>query len=60
MLGFVNNLKYDDHDFVYIGKFSEFMKQFYMEFKGEGPSRDSILEPKQWIVGLFNTRIMIL
>jgi hypothetical protein len=55
MLGFVNKIKYDDHDFPYMGKFPKFVKHIYMESKGEGPSRDPILEPKQWIAGLYNT-----
>jgi hypothetical protein len=29
-----------------------------MESKGEGPSGDPILEPKQWIAGLYNIGIM--
>jgi hypothetical protein len=58
MLGCVNKLKYVDHDVADMGKFPEFVQQVYMESKGEGPSGDPILEPKQWIAGLYNTRIM--
>jgi hypothetical protein len=47
MLGFVNKLKYDDHDVVDMGNFPEFAEQVYMEIKGAGPSGDPILEPKQ-------------
>jgi hypothetical protein len=32
--------------------------QNYLENKGEGPSRTPLLEPTQWILGLYNTRIM--
>jgi hypothetical protein len=55
MLGFVNKINYDDHDVVYMGNFPEFVKKVYMESKGEGPAGDPILEPKQWIRGLYNT-----
>jgi hypothetical protein len=58
MLGIVNKLKYVDHDVAYMGKFPEFTQQVYMEIKGEGPSRDPILELKQWITGIYNTWIM--
>jgi hypothetical protein len=39
-------------------KFLVFVSQVYMERKGEGPSGDPILEPKQWISSLYNTGIM--
>jgi hypothetical protein len=55
MLGCVNKLKYVDHDVADRGKFPEFAQQVYMESKGEGPSGDPILEPKEWIAGLYNT-----
>jgi len=58
MLGFVNKINYDDHDVVYMGNFPEFVQKVYMESKGEGPAGDPILEPKQWIGGLYNTWIM--
>jgi hypothetical protein len=58
MLGFVNKLKYVDHDVADIGKFPKFVQQVYMDNRGEGPLVDPILEPKQWIIGLYNTRIM--
>ena len=46
MLGYVNKLKYVDHDVENIGKFPDFAQQVYMESIGEGPSGDPILEPK--------------
>jgi len=36
----------------------EFMLQIYMESKGPSPSEYPIVEPKQWIPGLYNTIIM--
>ena len=55
MLGCVNKLKYVDHDVPNKGKFHEFMQQVYMESKGEGAEGDPIMEPKNWIAGLYNT-----
>jgi hypothetical protein len=39
-------------------KFLEFALQVYMESKGTISSGVPILEPKQWIAGLYNTGIM--
>jgi hypothetical protein len=58
MLGSINKLKYVDHDMTDIGNFVEFSQQMYMDIKGEVPSRDPILELKQWIAGLYNIGIM--
>ena len=42
MLRSVNKLKYVDHDVADKGKFCEFVEQFYMESRGEGPPGDPI------------------
>jgi hypothetical protein len=54
----VEKLKYVDHDVANIDKFPEFALQVYMERKWTSSSIFPILEPKQWITGLYNTRIM--
>jgi hypothetical protein len=51
MLGYVNKLRYSNHDVKDMEKFPKFAQQGYMERKGEVPSGDPILEPKQWIAG---------
>jgi hypothetical protein len=40
------------------GGFLSFAPQIYMKSKGAVPSGDPILEPKEWIMGLYNTIIM--
>jgi hypothetical protein len=47
MLGSINKLKYVDHDVEETRNLCEFVQQVYMESRGEGPSRDPILELKQ-------------
>jgi hypothetical protein len=58
LLGCIDKLRYADHDVSDTGKFPEFMQQVYMEILGTGPLGDPVLQPKQWIAGLFNTGIM--
>jgi hypothetical protein len=58
ILGCVDKLKYSDHDVTDRDKFPEFAPQVYMERKGTSSSGVPILEPKQWIAGLYNTGIM--
>jgi hypothetical protein len=58
ILGCVEKLRYADHDVADRDKFPEFEPQVYMERKGISVSGVPILEPKQWITGLYNTRIM--
>jgi hypothetical protein len=58
MVGGVNTMKYSDHDVADAIKFPYLAQQNYMECKGEGPSGAPLLEPAQWILGLYNTGIM--
>jgi hypothetical protein len=58
MLGFVPKLKYADHDITEVAKFLELAQEIYMERKGISSLGVPILEPKQWITGLYNTCIM--
>jgi hypothetical protein len=51
-------MRYSYHDVSDRDNFHEFVPQFYMERKGTSSSGVPILEPKQWIVGLYNTGIM--
>jgi hypothetical protein len=60
MLRCVDKLKHVDHDVGDMSKFLEFTSKVYMEIKGLGPSRDPILELKQWTAGIYNTCVMIL
>jgi hypothetical protein len=58
MVGGVNTMKYSDHDVADTIKFLDLSQQNYMESRGEGPSGAPLLEPAQWILGLYNTGIM--
>jgi hypothetical protein len=58
MVDGVNFIKYFDHDVVDVTKFSDLASQNYLESRGEGPSGMTLLEPTQWILGLYNTGIM--
>jgi hypothetical protein len=58
MVGGVNGLKYSDHDVLDATKFLDLAMQSYLESRGEGPSGMPLLEPAQWILGLYNTGIM--
>jgi hypothetical protein len=58
IMGCVEKLKYADHEIVDMEKFLEFSPQVYMERKGTNSSGVPILDPKQWITGLYNRGIM--
>jgi hypothetical protein len=58
MVGGVDSLKYSDHDVSDAIKFPDLAAQSYLESRGEGPSGAPLLEPAQWILGLYNTDIM--
>jgi hypothetical protein len=58
ILGCVEKLRYIDHDIADRDKFFEFEQLVYMESKGVGSYGIPILEPKQWIIGLYNIGIM--
>jgi hypothetical protein len=58
LLGCIDKLRYADQDVKYTDKFPEFENKCTQESKGTGPSGDPILEPKQWITGLYNTGVM--
>jgi hypothetical protein len=47
-----------DHDVSDAIKFPDLAAQSYLESRGEGPSGVPLLEPAQWILGLYNTCIM--
>jgi hypothetical protein len=55
MVGGVDSLKYSDHDMEDVVKFPDLAPQSYLERRGEGPSGTPLLEPAQWILGLYNT-----
>jgi hypothetical protein len=58
MVGGVDDLKYSNHDVSDATKFPYLAAQSYLESRGEGPSGAPLLEPAQWILGLYNTGIM--
>jgi hypothetical protein len=59
MLGKVSKLKYVDHNVIDTTKFLDFAKEVYLENRGEvGPLGKPILEPTQWITGLYSSGIM--
>jgi hypothetical protein len=58
MVGGVDTIKYYDHDVADTTKFLDFVPHNYLENKGEGPLGVPLLEPMQWILGLYNTGIM--
>jgi hypothetical protein len=58
MVGGVDTIRYSDHDVADAVKFPDLVPQNYLESRGEGPSGVPLLEPVQWILGLYNTRIM--
>jgi hypothetical protein len=58
MVGGVDSLKYSNHDVSDAIKFPYLAAQSYLESRGEGPSGMPLLEPTQWILGLYNTDIM--
>ena len=54
----VDRLKYSKHDVFDAINFPDLAAQSYLERRGEGPSGVPLLEPVQWILGLYNTDIM--
>jgi hypothetical protein len=58
MVGGVDALKYSNHDVVDVVKFPDLAPHNFLERRGEGPSGAPLLEPAQWILGLYNMRIM--
>jgi hypothetical protein len=59
MLGKVPKLKYADHNVIDTMKFPDFAHEVYLENRGEvGHLGKPILEPAQWIQGLYNSGIM--
>jgi hypothetical protein len=58
LLGCVKKLKYLNHDVVDVGKFPEFVQQFYMENIGTYPFGDPMMQPNKWAAGLANTGIL--
>jgi hypothetical protein len=59
MLGKVPKLKYSYHDVHDAKKFLDLENQTYLEDTWEiGPIGRPIMEPAQWIIGLYNSGIM--
>jgi hypothetical protein len=58
LLECMETLCYSDHDIVDVEKFREFARQVYLDDVGIGPFEDPILQPKKWVDGLANTRIL--
>jgi hypothetical protein len=59
MLGKVPRLRYADHDVCDMAKFPELSEENYLINTGEiGPLGRLVLEPMQWIKGLYNSGIM--
>ena len=58
IVGCVEKLQYSGHYVVDKDKFQELDPQVYLEIKGIIVTGVLIIEQKQWIIGLYNTRIM--
>jgi hypothetical protein len=59
MLGKVPKLRYSDHDVRDVTKFPDLAEETYLTNTGEiGPLGKPIMEPTQWITGLYNSGIM--
>jgi hypothetical protein len=58
MVGGVDSLKYFYHDVFDAIKFPDLEAQSYLESREEGPLGTPLLEPAQWILGLYNSDIM--
>jgi len=55
----VPKLRYSNHDVCDATKFLDFPKEAYLANIGEiGPLGKPIMEPAQWIKGLYNSMIM--
>jgi hypothetical protein len=58
LLGFIEKLRYLDHDVVDEGKSPEFVLQFYLDSIGIGAFGYPILQPNPWATSLANTGIL--
>ena len=58
MFGCVPKLKYVYHDVMEVAKFPELAHEIYMEKKWISSIGLPILEPKRWIIVLYNSAIM--
>jgi hypothetical protein len=59
MLGKVPKLRYADHDVHDMAKFPELVEENYLiNTRDIGPLGRPVLEPTQWITGLYNSGIM--
>jgi hypothetical protein len=59
MLKKVPKLRYSDHDVCDAKKFPDLAEEAYLVNTGEiGPLGKPIMEPTQWITGLYNSGIM--
>jgi hypothetical protein len=59
MLGKLRKLRYSDHDVHDATKFPNLVEETYLANTREiGPLGKSIMEPEQWITGLYNYDIM--
>jgi hypothetical protein len=58
MVDGVTSIKFYDHDMEDVTKFPDLAPQNYLESRGEGSSGMPLLEPTQWILGLYNIGIM--
>jgi hypothetical protein len=59
MLGKVPKLRYSEHDVHDATEFHHFSEEAYLVNTGEiGPLGKPIMEPVQWIIGLYNSRAM--
>jgi len=59
MLGNVPKLRYADHDVCNVDKFQDLAVETYLKNIGEiGPLGKPIMEPVQWIIGLYSSGMM--
>jgi hypothetical protein len=58
VLGCVEKLQYLDHDVTDMDKFLDFSNKVYLDSVDIGPFGEPIVQPKQWVDGLANTRII--
>jgi hypothetical protein len=57
-VGGVKGHRYYDHDVYKTINFLDLATHSYLESRGEGPSGVPLLDPAQWILGLYNNDIM--
>ena len=58
MLGYVEKLRYLDHDVMDIDKFPEFSNKFYLQTMGIGPFGEPINQLVQWVARLAKNKIL--